>query len=286
MFPRRKGHHMSRHRAHRLWRVARLQLPRRRPHRRVATFRPRPLAATGPNRLWAYDFMFDGSANREQLKCLTVIYEFTWECLAIDVAGSIWSAGVIDVLARLISDRGAPRYLRSDNRQEFVSQAILEWHAKKRIEAAHIEPGKPWQNGDNESFDGTFRDECLSREWYRCRPEARIVIETWSRHYNEVRPQSSHLTPIAFKTRYYSTHPGAFLQSSMVRNSLGRSAPKIQIGPNCNNFPRKIRKFETSELAFRSHVAESKYTLEFSGYSRPARARCRYYSIHLRKRRR
>jgi putative transposase len=213
VFLRREGHCMSRHRAHRLWRLAGLQLPRRRPRRRVASSRPRPLPATGPNHVWAYDFVFDACANGQSLKCLTVIDEFTRECLAIDVAGSIRSARVIEVLSRLISERGAPRYLRSDNGSEFVSHAILEWLGKERIETVLIDPGKPWQNGDNESFNGKFRDECLSLEWFRSRAEAKIVIETWRRHYNHVRPHSSleDLTPIEFKSRYDSTNQGAVL---------------------------------------------------------------------------
>lgn len=214
VFLRREGYGMSRHRAHRLWRLAGLQLPRRRPRRRVATSRPRPLPARAPNHVWAYDFLFDGCATGQNLKCLTVIDEFTRECLAIDVAGSIRSKRVIETLARLISEHGAPRYLRSDNGPEFVSHAILEWLASERIETALIDPGKPWQNGTDESFNGKFRDECLSIEWFRSRVEARVVIETWRRHYNHVRPHSSltDLTPIEFKTHYHSTNPGAVLQ--------------------------------------------------------------------------
>jgi putative transposase len=214
VFLRREGHRMSRHRAHRLWRVAGLQLPRRRPRRRVASSRPRPVPAYGPNQVWAYDFVFDACADGRQLKCLTVIDEFTREALAIDVAGSIRSRRVIEVLARLVSDRGAPRYLRSDNGPEFVSRAILEWIGSERIETALIDPGKPWQNGTDESFNGKFRDECLSLEWFRSREEARVVIETWRRHYNHVRPHQSlnDLTPIEFKTRYDSTNPGAILK--------------------------------------------------------------------------
>ena len=213
VFLRREGHGMSRHRAHRLWRLAGLQLPRKRPRRRVTASRPRPLPAAAPNHVWAYDFVFDGCANGQQLKCLTVIDEFTRECLAIDVAGSIRSRRVIEVLTRLISEHGAPRHLRSDNGPEFVSHAILEWLANERIETALIDPGKPWQNGTDESFNGKFRDECLSIEWFRTRIEARVVIETWRRHYNHVRPHSSlkDLTPIEFKTRYDSTNPGAIL---------------------------------------------------------------------------
>ena len=214
VFLRREGHGMSRHRAHRLWRLAGLQLPRRRPRRRIAASRPRPLPAFGPNHVWAYDFVFDACANGQQLKCLTVIDEFTRECLAIDVAGSIRSGRVIEVLSRFISERGAPGFLRSDNGPEFVSHAILEWLGKERIETALIDPGKPWQNGDNESFNGKFRDECLSLEWFRSREEARVVIETWRRHYNHLRPHSSlkDLTPIEFKTRYDSVNQGAVLQ--------------------------------------------------------------------------
>ena len=211
---RREGHGMSRHRAHRLWRLAGLQLPRRRPRRRVATSRPRPLPAFGPNHVWAYDFVFDAGASGQQIKCLTVIDEFTRECLAIDVAGSIRSARVIEVLTRLISAHGAPRFLRSYNGPEFVSHAILTWLADSGIETAHIDPGKPWQNADNESFNGKSRDECLSLEWFRSRAEARVVIETWRRHYNYVRPHSSlkDMTPIEFKARYDSVNQGAVPQ--------------------------------------------------------------------------
>ena len=94
------GHVMSADRAHRLWRLHRLQVPRKRPRRRVATSRPRPLPAPAAGQVWAYDFVFDACANGQQLKCLTVVDEFTRECLAIDVAGSIRSGRVIEVLSR------------------------------------------------------------------------------------------------------------------------------------------------------------------------------------------
>ena len=101
------------------------------------------------------------------------------------------------MLSRLVSERGAPRHLRSDNGPEFVSRALLAWITAQGIDTALIDPGKPWQNGAAESFNGKFRDECLSLEWFRSRAEAKIVIETWRRHYNEVRPHSSlgYLTP-------------------------------------------------------------------------------------------
>jgi putative transposase len=101
--------------------------------------------------------------------------------------------------------------LRSDNGPEFVSKAILEWIVEATIETAHIEPGKPWQNGADESFNGRLRDECLSPEWFRSRLEARVIIEQWRRHYNEVRPHSSldYRTPVEFRQHHVSLQPGA-----------------------------------------------------------------------------
>ncbi len=203
VFRARRGLPMSADRAYRIWKKAGLQVPRRRPRRRVATGRPRPLPATGANPVWAYDFVFDACANGAQLKCLTVIDEFTRECLAIDVAGSLRSGRVIEVLSKLISVRGAPKYLRSDNGPEFVSRAVLQWLNQAGIETAPIDPGKPWQNGSNESFNGKFRDECLGMQWFKNRIDAKVVIEDWRKMYNGVRPHSSlnNLTPDEYDQR-------------------------------------------------------------------------------------
>jgi putative transposase len=200
IFLKRDGHEMSFGRAHRLWRQAKLQVPRKRSRKRIAGGRPRPNAPTGANQVWSYDFVFDACANGQQLKCLTVTDEWTREGLAIEVDGSIRSRRVIEVLSRLVSERGAPLYLRSDNGPEFVSHALLTWIVDQGIETALIDPGKPWQNGAAESFNGKFRDECLSLEWFRSRAEAKAVIGAWLRHYNEVRPHSAlgYLTPAAF----------------------------------------------------------------------------------------
>ena len=103
----------------------------------------------------------------------------------------------------LVSERGAPLYLRSDNGPEFVSRALLKWITAQGIETALIDPGKPWQNGSTESFNGKFRDECLSIEWFRSREEARVLIEQWRRHYNEDRPHSAlgNLTPAEYAAK-------------------------------------------------------------------------------------
>jgi putative transposase len=125
----------------------------------------------------------------------------TRECLAIDVAGGIRSGRVIEVLTQLVSGHGAPRYLRSDNGPKFVARAILRWLTDAQIETALIDPGKPWQNATDESFNGRFRDEYQSLNWFRNRVDAKIGIEQWRRHYNEIRPHSSlgYLTPLEFK---------------------------------------------------------------------------------------
>ena len=114
---------------------------------------------------------------------------------------------MIEVLAKLVSVRGAPRYLRSDNGSELVSRAILRWLAEANIETALIDTGKPWQNGAAESFNGKLRDECLSMQWFKNRVDASILIEDWRREYNTVRPHSSlgSLTPAEFAERMTST---------------------------------------------------------------------------------
>lgn len=147
--------------------------------------------------------------NGQQLKCLTVIDEFTRECLAIDVAGSIRSGRVIEVLSRLVTVHGAPKYLRSDNGPEFVSRAVLRWLSQAQIDTACIDPGKPWQNGSNESFNGKLRDECLGMQWFKNRIDAKILIEEFRREFNEVRPHSSlgQLTPAEFKQALSTTTP-------------------------------------------------------------------------------
>src|SRR4051795_8149205 len=131
------------------------------------------------NHVWAYDFVFDTCANGHTLKCLTVVDEWTRECLAIDVAGGIRSGRVIEVLTQLVSVHGTPRYLRSDNGPEFVATAILRWLQTAQIETAFIDPGKPWQNGK-------FRDQHLSLQWFRNRADAKVSIEQRRRHYNEM----------------------------------------------------------------------------------------------------
>ena len=133
VFLARKGLDVGKEKCSRLWAEQGLQVPKKRSRRRVAVSRPRPLAPAQANSVWSYDFVFDTCVNSQQIKCLTVVDEYTQEALAIDVAGSIRSSRVIEVLAKLISTREAPRYLRSDNGPEFVSAAQVGHRARDRI---------------------------------------------------------------------------------------------------------------------------------------------------------
>ncbi len=198
------GGRVNAKRVYRLWRAEGLCLPKRRPHRRRRNQGVRPLPACRPNHVWAYDFVHDTCANGQKLKILTVVDEWSRECLTVEVEGRITAARVIRVVHSLIEQYGAPTFIRSDNGPEFVAKAVKTWLAQRGIQTAYIDGGKPWQNGTNESFNGKLRDECLNLEWFRHRREAQVIIEQWRRQYNEQRPHSSlgYQTPSHVRANY------------------------------------------------------------------------------------
>jgi putative transposase len=181
---------VNRKRVRRVWRALGLCASRKK-RRKLRTGQARPLTPTGANQVWAYDFVHDTCGNGQQFKALTVKDEWTRECLAIEVAPSIDARRVITVLERLFAQYGVPAALRSDNGPEFIARALKIWALMNHSETVTIEPGKPWQNGSSESFNGTFRAECLDREWFANLREAKIVIEQWRWEYNTQRPHSS-----------------------------------------------------------------------------------------------
>lgn len=198
---------------YRLWQQQSLSLPKKRPRkvRAKATVGIIP-QATRANQIWTYDFVFDQSLSGKSLKMLTLIDEFTRECLAVEVGVSIKSERVRQILQRVCFEKGIPELIRSDNGSEFIGKAVGNWLEKKGIKPLFIEPGKPWQNGKGESFNGKLRDECLSREWFSSVKEAQVMIEKWRKFYNAERPHSSlkYLTPLEFKSRMESSQFLAF----------------------------------------------------------------------------
>ena len=200
----REGIKINLKKVYRLWKQEKLALPKRRPRKP----RAKPTLGILPkaeyaNQVWTYDFVFDQSLSGKSLKMLTLIDEYTRECLAVAVGVSMTSEKVRSVLQRVCREKGFPEMIRSDNGSEFIAEAVNNWLTANQIKPLFIEPGKPWQNGKCESFNGKLRDECLSREWFSSVKEAQVVIETWRKFYNEERPHSSleYLTPSEFKSK-------------------------------------------------------------------------------------
>jgi len=193
-------------RVHRLWKRLGLQAPRRARRRRKPPKEPRtlPTQAQYPGHVWTYDFVHDACMDGSKLKCLTVVDEFTRECLAIEVATSLPANKVIAVLKSLVAGQRVPQFLRSDNGPEFIAEALKVWLREQQTGTLYIDPGCPWQNGFAASFNGKFRDECLAANLFATVVEARALIEAYRREYNEARPHQSlgYLTPQEFKQQW------------------------------------------------------------------------------------
>ncbi len=143
------------------------------------------------NQEWSMDFVSDGLATGRAMRVFTLVDSFTRECLALEVDSCLSSRRVTRVLDWVIQQRGAPQAIRCDNGPEFTSRHFLKWCEDHKIEAMHIQPGRPMQNGYVESFNGRFRDECLNANWFATMGDARRKIEAWRLDYNEQRPHSS-----------------------------------------------------------------------------------------------
>ena len=149
-----------------------------------------PTQATHRNHVWTWDFIFDRTDKGSTLKMLTMLDEYTRQCLAIRVERQIRSDQVLATLWQAMMQYGIPQHIRSDNGTEFIAGKIQRWLRENQIKTLYIEPGSPWQNGYIESFHSRFRDECLNREWLLNLREAHVVIEDWRLHYNTERPHS------------------------------------------------------------------------------------------------
>jgi len=147
--------------------------------------------AKRPNHVWSIDFIFDRTENGRSIKILSIIDEFTRECIALEVHRRFTGDNLVFLLRDLFLDRGVPEYIRSDNGPEFVSHSVKKFLDFIEVGTSYIEPGSPWQNGFVESFHSRFRDECLACEVFWSLDEARQVITQWREIYNHRRPHSS-----------------------------------------------------------------------------------------------
>ncbi len=176
-----EGKRVNHKRVYRLYREESLQLPKRR-RKRIRSAKRVPLApAARLNERWSMDFMLDTLADGRRFRVLTVMDEFSRECLAVDAAVSIPGVRVTRVLDAIASQRGYPRVIVSDNGPEFTGRALDRWASQRGVRLHFIQPGKPTQNAFIESLNGTFRDECLSADWFADLLDARVKIRRWHR---------------------------------------------------------------------------------------------------------
>ncbi len=191
---RRAGWRVNAKRVERIWRQEGLKVPRKQPKRGRLWFADGSCIrrrAEHRNHVWTYDFVFERTHDGRPLRMLTMVDEYTRECLAIDVERRLDSEDVLERLAELFVTRGMPTYLRSDNGSEFTAAAVREWLDRLGVQTLFIEPGSPWENGYVESFNGKLRDELLDREIFYTLGEAKVLIERWRHEYNTIRPHSS-----------------------------------------------------------------------------------------------
>jgi putative transposase len=178
----------------RIWRREGLKVPsKKRPRRRLwlndgSCIRLRP---ERHNHVWSYDFVEAQTQDGRKVRLMTLIDEFTRECLAIRVARRINSLGVLETMADAMLVRGIPEHIRSDNGPEMTAKTVRSWLTSVGAKTLYIEPGSPWENGYCESFNGKLRDELLNGEIFCSLKEAKVLIEKWRNHYNTIRPHSS-----------------------------------------------------------------------------------------------
>jgi transposase InsO family protein len=191
---RREGFAVNHKRVERLWRREGLKVPQKQPKRgRLwlndgSCMRLRPAHT---DHVWSYDFMSGRTRNGRAFRLLTILDEYSRECLSIDVARHLTSEEVLDRLLQLFLTRGLPAHIRSDNGPEFVAHKVRGWLEQLEVRPRFIEPGSPWENGYLESFNGKLRDELLNLELFDTLREAQVLVERWRRHYNQLRPHSA-----------------------------------------------------------------------------------------------
>lgn len=191
---RQDGWKVNHKRVERIWRMEGLKVPKKQPKRGRLWLNDGSCIRLRPEQkdhVWSYDLMVGRISDGRPFRILTIIDEYTRECLSILVKRRITSQDVLDQLSWLFLVRGVPEHIRSDNGPEFTAKAVRAWLARLGVKTLFIEPGSPWENGYIESFNGKLRDELLNREVFTTLLEAKVLIEDWRQEYNRVRPHSS-----------------------------------------------------------------------------------------------
>ncbi|MCP4545388.1 MAG: IS3 family transposase [bacterium] len=186
--------HVNHKRVERIWRQEGLKVPRKQPKRGRLWLNDGSCVRLRPqhkDHVWAYDFVSARTHDGQPFRMLTLVDEYTRECLSIDVARRLRSDDVLERLSWLFATRNVPGHIRSDNGPEFTAHVVRDWLAKVGVKTLFIAPGSPWENGYSESFNGKLRDELLNGEIFYTLREAKVLIESWRRHYNTIRPHSS-----------------------------------------------------------------------------------------------
>ena len=179
--------------------------------------------AEHPRHVWSWDFVEDQTEAGTKLRLMTLIDEYTRQCLAIEVDWSIRAVDVITVVEAAMERYGTPEHIRSDNGPEFIAYAIQDWMKEKNIKTIYIKPGSPWENGHIESFHDKLRDEHLNREIYGSLLEAKVLVEQWRMEYNQDRPHSSlgYQTPEEYADRWQpALRPTAFAPSASEKENI------------------------------------------------------------------
>jgi putative transposase len=221
-----EGFRVNIKRVYRIWRREGLKVPQKHPKRGRLWLNDGSCIRLRPERqghVWSYDFVQDRTQDGRAFRMLTVIDEYTRRCLAIVVARKLNADDVLHCLTDLFTRHGPPEHLRSDNGPEFAARAVRGWLGQLGVKTLFIEPGSPWENGYNESFNSKLRDELLNGEIFTTLYEAKVLIERWRRHYNAIRPHSSlgyrppapeTVLPPAFNLAYAPLQPARMLASN------------------------------------------------------------------------
>lgn len=190
----REGWLVGKDRVERIWQQEGLKVPQKQPKRKSLWLNDGSCVrrrAEHKDHVWSYDFIHDRTHDGRPLRLLTVMDEYTRECLSIDVARRLGSQDVLERLAELFATRGVPAYIRSDNGAEFTAKAVRRWLSRMGVRTLYITPGSPWENGYIERFNGTLRYELLDCELFTSLREAQILIDRWRIEYNTFRPHSA-----------------------------------------------------------------------------------------------